>query len=64
MRTKENQTFRQIIQQLQNILQKLHNQTLSLHQSLHLYQTPIKLSTPSHTTLKHPHKKLNKLIQQ
>lgn len=62
--SKEKQSFEEMMQELENIVQKLDNETISLEESLDLYQRGMKLSTACDTTLKDAEKKVNKLIQE
>ena len=61
--SKEKQSFEEMMQELENIVQKLDNETISLEES-HLYQRGMKLSTACDTTLKDAEKKVNKLMQE
>lgn len=62
--SKEKQSFEEMMQELENIVQKLDNETISLEESLDLYQKGMKLSTACDTTLKDAEKKVNKLMQE
>ena len=62
--SKEKQSFEEMMQELENIVQKLDNETVSLEESLDLYQRGMKLSTACDTTLKDAEKKVNKLMQE
>ena len=62
--SKEKQSFEEMMQELENIVQKLDNETISLEESLDLYQRGMKLSTACDTTLKDAEKKVNKLMQE
>ena len=62
--SKEKQSFEEMMQELENIVQKLDNDTVSLEESLDLYQRGMKLSTACDTTLKDAEKKVNKLMQE
>lgn len=64
MMSKEKQSFEEMMQELENIVQKLDNETISLEESLDLYQRGMKLSTACDTTLKDAEKKVNKLMQE
>ena len=64
MMSKEKQSFEEMMQELENIVQKLDNETVSLEESLDLYQRGMKLSTACDTTLKDAEKKVNKLMQE
>lgn len=54
--TKETQSFEEMMQELERIVQKLDNETVSLEESLDLYQRGMKLSAACDTTLKMPKK--------
>ena len=43
--SKDQQSFEEMMQELENIVQKLDNETVSLEESLELYQRGMKLST-------------------
>ncbi len=63
--TKETQSFEEIkIKNLEQIVQKLDNETVSLEESLDLYQRGMKLSAACDTTLKNAEKKVNDLIKR
>lgn len=62
--SKEKQSFEEMMQELENIVQKLDNETVSLEESLDLYQRGMKLSTACDTTLKDAEKKVNNLMQE
>lgn len=62
--SKEKQSFEEMMQELENIVQKLDSETVSLEESLDLYQRGMKLSTACDTTLKDAEKKVNKLMQE
>lgn len=62
--SKEKQSFEEMMQELENIVQKLDNETVSLEESLDLYQRGMKLSIACDTTLKDAEKKVNKLMQE
>lgn len=62
--TKETQSFEEMMQELERIVQKLDNETVSLEESLDLYQRGMKLSAASDTTLKNAEKKVNDLIKE
>ena len=64
MMSKEKKSFEEMMQELENIVQKLDNETVSLEESLDLYQRGMKLSTACDTTLKDAEKKVNKLMQE
>ena len=60
--SKDQQSFEEMMQELENIVQKLDNETVSLEESLELYQRGMKLSTCD-ATLKDAEKKVNQLIK-
>ena len=60
--SKDQQSFEEMMQELENIVQKLDNETVSLEESLELYQRGMKLSTCD-ATLKDLEKKVNQLIK-
>ncbi|EOW0831464.1 exodeoxyribonuclease VII small subunit [Staphylococcus aureus] len=62
--TKETQSFEEMMQELEQIVQKLDNETVSLEKSLDLYQRGMKLSAACDTTLKNAEKKVNDLIKE
>ena len=62
--SKEKQSFEEMTQELESIVQKLDNETVSLEESLDLYQRGMKLSTACDSTLKDAEKKVNKLMQE
>lgn len=62
--TKETQSFEEMMQELERIVQKLDNETVSLEESLDLYQRGMKLSADCDTTLKNAEKKVNDLIKE
>ena len=64
MMSKEKQRFEEMMQELESIVQKLDNETVSLEESLDLYQRGMKLSTACDSTLKDAEKKVNKLMQE
>ncbi|HGZ9062433.1 TPA: exodeoxyribonuclease VII small subunit [Staphylococcus aureus] len=62
--TKETQSFEEMMQELEQIVQKLDNETVSLEELLDLYQRGMKLSAACDTTLKNAEKKVNDLIKE
>ena len=62
--SKEKQSFEEMMQELESIVQKWDNETVSLEESLDLYQRGMKLSTACDSTLKDAEKKVNKLMQE
>ena len=63
MTNKENQSFEEMRSELENIVQKLDNETVSLEESLELYQRGMKLSASCEDTLKNAEKKVNEMIK-
>ena len=61
--SKDQQSFEEMMQELENIVQKLDNETVSLEESLELYQRGMKLSATCDATLKDAEKKVNELIK-
>ena len=61
--SKDQQGFEEMMQELENIVQKLDNETVSLEESLNLYQRGMKLSAACETTLKDAETKVNQLIK-
>ena len=61
--SKDQQSFEEMMQELENIVQKLDNETVSLEESLELYQRGMKLSGTCDATLKDAEKKVNQLIK-
>lgn len=61
--SKEQQSFEEMMQELENIVQKLDNETVSLEESLDLYQCGMKLSAACDSTLKDAENKVNQLIK-
>ncbi|MBI5972564.1 exodeoxyribonuclease VII small subunit [Staphylococcus caledonicus] len=61
--SKEQQSFEEMMQELENIVQKLDNETVSLEESLDLYQRGMKLSAACDSTLKDAENKVNQLIK-
>ena len=62
MMSKEKQSFEEMMKELENIVQKLDNEAVSLEESLDLYQRGMKLSANCDSTLKEAEKKVNELI--
>ena len=60
--SKDQQSFEEMMQELENIVQKLDNETVSLEESLELYQRGMKLSEHVMQHLK-MQKKVNQLIK-
>lgn len=63
MTNKENQSFEEMMSELENIVQKLDNETVSLEESLELYQRGMKLSASCEDTLKNAKKKVNEMVK-
>ncbi len=61
--SKDQQSFEEMMQELENIVQKLDNETVSLEDSLELYKRGMKLSATCDATLKDAEKKVNQLIK-
>ena len=61
--SKDQQSFEEMMQELESIVQKLDNETVSLEESLELYQRGMKLSATCDATLKDAEKKVNQLIK-
>ncbi|EES36239.1 exodeoxyribonuclease VII, small subunit [Staphylococcus epidermidis W23144] len=64
MMSKEKQSFEEMMKELENIVQKLDNEAVSLEESLDLYQRGMKLSANCDSTLKEAEKKVNELMQE
>ena len=58
------QNFESMMQELETIVKKLDNETVSLEEALELYQRGIKLSTECDQTLKNAEQKVNELIKE
>ena len=61
--SKDQQSFEEMMQELEKIVQKLDNETVSLEESLELYQRGMKLSATCDATLKDAENKVNQLIK-
>ena len=61
--SKEKQSFEEMMKELENIVQKLDNEAVSLEESLDLYQRGMKLSANCDSTLK-KREKVNELMQE
>lgn len=61
--SKEQQSFEEMMKELESIVQKLDNETVSLEESLDLYQRGMKLSSTCDKTLKDAENKVNQLIK-
>lgn len=62
--SKEQQSFEEMMKELESIVQKLDNETVSLEESLDLYQRGMKLSSTCDKTLKDAENKVNQLIKE
>ena len=58
------QTFEEMMEELETIVQKLDNENVSLEESLELYQRGMKLSASCDETLKNAEQKVNELIKE
>lgn len=61
--SKDQQSFEQMMEELENIVTKLDNETVSLEESLALYQRGMTLSATCDTTLKEAEQKVNDLMK-
>ncbi|MBO0386452.1 exodeoxyribonuclease VII small subunit [Staphylococcus simulans] len=57
------QSFENMMEELENIVKKLDNETVSLEEALDLYQRGMKLSASCDETLKNAEKKVNELMK-
>ena len=62
MSSSNTQSFEEMMKELENIVQKLDNENVSLEESLNLYQRGMKLSATCDETLKDAEKKVNELM--
>jgi exodeoxyribonuclease VII small subunit len=62
MSNSNTQSFEEMMKELEDIVQKLDNENVSLEESLNLYQRGMKLSATCDETLKDAEKKVNELI--
>ncbi|TBW74665.1 exodeoxyribonuclease VII small subunit [Staphylococcus capitis] len=62
--SKEQQSFEEMMKELECIVQKLDNETVSLEESLDLYQRGMKLSSACDKNLKDAENKVNQLIKE
>ncbi|MEB8209302.1 exodeoxyribonuclease VII small subunit [Staphylococcus succinus] len=62
MSNSNTQSFEEMMKELEDIVQKLDNENVSLEESLNLYQRGMKLSATCDQTLKDAEKKVNELI--
>ncbi|UXR79297.1 MULTISPECIES: exodeoxyribonuclease VII small subunit [unclassified Staphylococcus] len=61
--TTDNQSFETMMHELENIVKQLDNDTVSLEESLALYQKGMTLSKACEKTLKEAENKVSKLIE-
>ena len=61
--SKEKQSFEEMMKELENIVQKLDNEAVSLEESLDLYQRGMKLSA-LRFNFKRSREKVNELMQE
>ena len=57
------QSFENMMEELENIVKKLDTETVSLEEALDLYQRGMKLSASCDETLKNAEKKVNELMK-
>lgn len=62
MSNNSTQSFEDMMKELETIVQKLDNESVSLEESLNLYQRGMKLSATCDETLKDAEKKVNELM--
>ncbi|GAA6817324.1 exodeoxyribonuclease VII small subunit [Staphylococcus lloydii] len=62
--TNKKQSFEEMMEELESIVQKLDNENVSLEESLDLYQRGMKLSVSCEETLKNAENKVNELIKE
>ncbi|MCY1038459.1 exodeoxyribonuclease VII small subunit [Staphylococcus nepalensis] len=62
--TNNTQSFEEMMKELENIVQKLDSENVSLEESLNLYQRGMTLSASCDETLKNAEKKVNELISE
>ncbi|MCS4485505.1 exodeoxyribonuclease VII small subunit [Staphylococcus americanisciuri] len=62
--TTDNQSFETMMHELEEIVKQLDNDTVSLEESLALYQKGMALSTACEKTLKEAEQKVSKLIEE
>ena len=58
------QSFEEMMEELETIVQKLDNENVSLEESLELHQRGMKLSASCDETLKNAEQKVNELIKE
>ena len=61
--TNKSQSFEEMMKELESIVNKLDNETVSLEESLDLYQRGMKLSASCNETLKNAEEKVNELVK-
>lgn len=64
MMTNNTQSFEEMMKELENIVQKLDSENVSLEESLNLYQRGMTLSASCDETLKNAEKKVNELMSE
>ena len=64
MSNSNSQSFEEMMEELETIVQKLDNENVSLEESLELYQRGMKLSASCDETLKNAEQKVNELIKE
>lgn len=62
MSNSNTQSFEEMMKELEDIVQKLDNENVSLEESLNLYQRGMKLSATCDETLRDAEKKVNELM--
>ncbi|MBF7022026.1 exodeoxyribonuclease VII small subunit [Staphylococcus kloosii] len=62
--TNKKQSFEEMMEELESIVQKLDNENVSLEESLDLYQRGMKLSASCEETLKNAENKVNELLKE
>ena len=62
--TNNTQSFEEMMKELENIVQKLDSENVSLEESLNLYQRGMTLSASCDETLKNAEKKVNELMSE
>ncbi len=63
MMSEEKQSFEEMMKELESIVNKLDNETVSLEESLDLYQRGMKLTASCNETLKNAEEKVNELVK-
>jgi len=64
MMTNNTQSCEEMMKELENIVQKLDSENVSLEESLNLYQRGMTLSASCDETLKNAEKKVNELMSE